>query len=100
MAVLNDGQVFVGIVDEPCTAESVLENIKPEFQPLFKAGKVVLFGQPMELCWSDGENFLEVEPLLKGHILIFDAIGNYGPIPRESFKTGAEKEIEGKTQSM
>lgn len=87
VAVLNEGQVVVAIVDEPCKFEDVLQHILPEFQKHFKAGGVSFHGQPVNLCWAEGEKFLDLEPALMGHILVFDAQGNYGPIPAVLFNT-------------
>jgi hypothetical protein len=95
MAVLNDGEVVVGIVDEPCTSEKVKPMIKEEFFPRFKAGRVVFKGMDgFDLCWADGNQFMDVEPGLKGMILVFDELGNYGPIPVEVFYEAKENPMD------
>lgn len=86
MAILNDGNVVVGIVDMPCTSKAVKPFIKDEFFSRFKAGRVMFKGRgAIDLCWAPGEAFLDVEPELAGHILVFDADGTYGPIPNKYF---------------
>lgn len=86
MAILNEGEVVVGIVDMPCTSEDVKPWIKEEFFPRFMAGRVVFKGVGgFDLCWAPGEAFLDVDPELKGNILVFDALGNYGPLPANLF---------------
>lgn len=86
MAIFNDGQIVVGIVDAPCTSAEVKSFIADEFFPRFKSGRVVIKGVgAFDLCWADGEDFADVEPGLKGSILVFDALGNYGPVPANIF---------------
>lgn len=86
MAIFNDGQVVVGIVDQPCTSEGVKAMIREDLFNRFKAGRVVIKGMgAFDLCWAPGEAFADVEALPEGSIFIADELGNFGPVPGNMF---------------
>src|SRR3990172_11099219 len=62
MAVLNDGDVIVGLVDEPCTHPGILEMIGDEYRKFFRAGKVMITKESYHLCWANGADFIGVAP--------------------------------------
>lgn len=65
--------------ESPCTTAAVLANIKPEYHSAFKQAGVKFQGRLISACWAISPNDPDV-------VIILDAEGDGGPIPRQAIK--------------
>ena len=74
--VASNGQDSVRLSDQPCSSESVLQQLTPQFRESMKNASATVGGQPFRACWIiDGDS---------AHLLYED--GDQGLIPLTDFK--------------
>lgn len=50
--VMRAGGLSLRLVGNPCTAPSVLQHIREDAHPKWKAGSAVMGGATLQLCWA------------------------------------------------
>lgn len=76
IAELNGKEGTLTLHSEPCTNKTVLDQIKPEYQSLFRAAELTWLGKTIAACWAEQPDF----------IFIIDEAGTSGGVPKYAFK--------------
>lgn len=74
--VSHEGDATIRLADKECTSQPVLDQLKPELRPQFRAASAVLQGRAFDACWH-------ITP--RGAHLIYED-GDEGLVPFDALK--------------